>query len=47
MGIGTKIIVILIVLHLLVGFGFLMYKLSPRKEDKIEDQGAEMDEKTT
>lgn len=30
----TLIIIILIVLHLVVGFGWLIYKLSPRKEDK-------------
>lgn len=33
----TQIILALIVLHLLVGFGWLIYKLSPRKEDKPED----------
>jgi hypothetical protein len=31
---GTKIILIIIILHLVVGFGFLVYKLSPRKEDE-------------
>lgn len=34
MSILTKIILSLIVLHLLAGFGWLMYKLSPRKGDK-------------
>ena len=33
----TNIVVIIIVLHLIVGFGFLVYKLSPREEDKLED----------
>ncbi len=30
-----------IVLHLLVGFGWLAYKLSPRKGDKDKKQQAE------
>ncbi len=38
MSLTTKIILGLIVLHLLVGFGWLIYKLSPRKDDKIEDR---------
>ena len=33
MSIGTKIVLVLIVLHLILGFGWLMYKLSPRKRD--------------
>ncbi len=28
------IVIIIIILHLVIGFGWLMYKLSPRKEDK-------------
>ncbi len=28
------IIAAIIILHLLVGFGYLMYKMSPTKEDK-------------
>ena len=35
------IIIIVIVLHLVVGFGWLMYKLSPRKEDKDLDNKSE------
>lgn len=34
MSIVTNIIVGIIVLHLIVGFGWLLYKLSPRKSDK-------------
>tara|TARA_B100000508_G_scaffold127206_1_gene112177 strand:+ start:448 stop:600 length:153 start_codon:yes stop_codon:yes gene_type:complete len=34
MSTATLIIIILIVLHLLIGFGWLIYKLSPRKEDQ-------------
>jgi len=33
MDIGTSIGLIIILLHLVVGFGFLIYKLSPRKGD--------------
>jgi hypothetical protein len=33
----TKIILGLILLHLLIGFGWLIYKLSPRKENKEDD----------
>ena len=41
MSLTTKIILGLIVLHLMVGFGWLIYKLSPRKEDEIEDREEE------
>lgn len=41
MSLTTKIILGLIVLHLLVGFGWLIYKLSPRKEDENEDREEE------
>jgi hypothetical protein len=34
MDIWVKIIIIAIVLHLIVGFGWLIYKLSPRKKTK-------------
>ncbi len=36
----TLIIVILIVVHLVIGFGWLVYKLSPRKEDRQEREEA-------
>ncbi len=34
MSISTQIVLALIALHLLIGFGWLMYKLSPRKKDE-------------
>jgi hypothetical protein len=38
-GFWEKIIMAIIVLHFIVGFGYLIYKLSPRKGDhKGEDQ---------
>lgn len=40
MDLTTKIILALIVLHLLAGFGWLIYKLSPRKEDQEDDSEA-------
>ena len=43
MSVLTKIILGLIVLHLLAGFGWLMYKLSPRKEDKNKAGEEEQD----
>jgi hypothetical protein len=33
MNVWVKIGLILIILHLLIGFGWLIYKLSPRKKD--------------
>jgi hypothetical protein len=37
-GFWEKIILVIIVLHFVVGFGYLIYKLSPRKGDKkMED----------
>lgn len=36
MSIITNIIVGIIVLHLIVGFGWVMYKLAPRKKDDAE-----------
>lgn len=33
-GFWEKIVMAIIVLHFVVGFGYLIYKLSPRKEDK-------------
>ena len=34
MGFWTQLILIIVVLHFVVGFGYLVYKLSPRKKDK-------------
>lgn len=39
MSITTYVILGLIILHLVLGFGWLVYKLSPRKEDKHSDSG--------
>ena len=38
MSLITKIVIGIIVLHLIVGFGWLMYMLAPRKSDKKEGQ---------
>lgn len=38
MGIGVKIILAIIVLHLIAGFGFLFYKLTPRDEDNEKNE---------
>jgi len=37
MSISTQIVLALIALHLLFGFGWLMYKLSPRKKNEDEN----------
>lgn len=34
----TNLVFILILFHLAVGFGYLMYKLSPTKKDKDEKE---------
>lgn len=34
MSIWVKIGLLVIILHLVIGFGWLIYKLSPRKSDK-------------
>lgn len=36
LSLATKIIIGIIVLHLIGGFGWLLYKLSPRKSDSQE-----------
>ena len=41
MGIGAQILLWLVILHFIVGFGYVMYKLSPRKSDKKEDDDEE------
>jgi len=38
MNIWVKIGLIVIVLHLLIGFGWLIFKLSPRKSDKKKEK---------
>ena len=34
----TKILLILIILHFIVGFGYMIYKLSPKKKDETDKQ---------
>ncbi len=34
----TYIIIAIVLLHFIVGFGYLVYKLSPKKEDKTFDK---------
>jgi hypothetical protein len=33
-GFWTNVVLVLIVLHLVIGFGVLFYKIRPKKEDK-------------
>lgn len=40
----TYIILIIIVLHLVAGFAWLMYKLSPREGDQLIDSQDELEE---
>jgi hypothetical protein len=44
MGIGTKIILIVILLHLIAGFGYMVYLLLPKKGDESEkkEEGTEL-----
>ncbi|WP_273446529.1 hypothetical protein [Neolewinella agarilytica] len=41
MSVVTKIILVIIVLHLVVGFGWLIYMLAPRKKEAKKEEGAE------
>ncbi len=41
MSFWVKVGLIVIVLHLLLGFGWLIYKLSPRKKDKKDESQAD------
>lgn len=36
-------IMIVVILHIIVGFGYLLYKLSAKKKDKKDDEIAEKD----
>ena len=38
MGVGTIILLVVVVLHFIVGFGYLVYKLSPRKKPIDSDE---------
>ncbi len=31
-------IIVVVILHIIVGFGYLLYKLSPKKKDKSVDK---------
>lgn len=41
----TNILLIIVVLHFVVGFGYLIYKLSPRKKETEEDNQLPKSEK--
>ena len=45
MGLGTQILLLLVILHFVVGFGYVMYKLSPRKGDKKDNASDKNQEK--
>jgi hypothetical protein len=47
MNLTTKIILVLIVFHLLLGFGWLFYKLLPGKEDRKHPDETSSSEKDT
>lgn len=34
----TYVVIAIVILHILIGFGYLIYKLSPKKSDK-KDEG--------
>ena len=36
-------IMVVVILHFVVGFGYLIYKLSPRKSDKKKNESEEAD----
>jgi len=38
-------IMVAVILHFVVGFGYLIYKLSPRKSDKKKDISSKEEEK--
>jgi len=33
----TYVVIAIVILHFLIGFGYLIYKFSPKKSDKIEE----------
>lgn len=41
----TNIILIIILLHLVIGFGWLMFKLAPRKGDELIDSSEHLENK--
>ena len=44
MGFWTTVLLIVIIGHFVAGFGYLMYKLSPKKKDKGETPEQNADE---
>ncbi len=34
----TFVVIAIVVLHFIIGFGYLIYKLSPKKSDKKEEK---------
>ena len=37
-------IMVVVILHFILGFGYLIYKLSPRKSDKKKDEMSDKDD---
>ena len=44
MSIGTKIVLALILIHLILGFGWLFYQLSPREKSSDKKESDDADE---
>ena len=44
MSFWTTVLLIVVVGHFVVGFGYLMYKLSPKKKDKQESSTEDADD---
>ncbi len=38
------VVIAVIILHFVVGFGYLIYKMSPKKGDKVEDETSQKNE---
>jgi Tfp pilus assembly protein PilO len=38
MTLGTKIVLILILVHLIIGFGYMVYLMMPKKKNDEEEQ---------
>ena len=38
------VIMVVVILHFILGFGYLIYKLSPRKSDKKKDDALDKDD---
>jgi flagellar biogenesis protein FliO len=46
MNLATKVVLVLIALHLILGFGWLVYKLSPRGDKDGSDQSNSKEDST-